>query len=71
MALGNMARALAEYDAANQTPFARIYLSAPKMGLFGSYKALDPQKVAAAPAAYLVLIAAFRRTGGYRPVTLG
>jgi len=93
--------ALAEYDAANRTTYAETYLAAPKTGLFGSYEALDPKRVAAAPAAdrtildgvvatskkaalrdvailpvitlaaYLGLIAVFRRTGGYRPVVLG
>jgi len=44
-------RALADYDAAHGSAFAATYLSAPKTGLFGSYEALDPRKLAAAPAA--------------------
>jgi len=44
-------RALTEYDAANRTTFAQTYLSAPRTGLFGSYEALDPKKLATAPAA--------------------
>ncbi|ULQ54052.1 MFS transporter [Flavihumibacter fluvii] len=41
---------LAAYDQANNTTLHADYLTAPKKGLFGSYKALDAQKMANAPA---------------------
>jgi MFS transporter, DHA2 family, metal-tetracycline-proton antiporter len=43
------ARALAAHDLANRTGLAPTYLTLERSGLLGSYRALDPAKVAAAP----------------------
>jgi MFS family permease len=41
---------LATYDQKNNTTLHTDYLTAPKSGIFGTYKALDAQKIALAPA---------------------
>ncbi|MBZ5856103.1 MFS transporter [Flavihumibacter profundi] len=41
---------LAAYDQQNNTTLHTTYLTEPKQGLFGTYKALDAQKMAQAPA---------------------
>jgi MFS family permease len=66
-------RTLIDYDAANRTSFAETYLSAPKMSLFGSYKALDRRKLVEAPAAdrqVLAGVAAASKKAALRDVAI-